>query len=315
MVVQNKTNVMKINYKIKYAFVGALMGISLLQGCKIEGEDLHLNPIPQPDFDAVDLGEGKVRLINTTGTPSIAQWTVASSGQKFSGDTVEANLIFAGNYDVELSIVAQGGMSSVTKAVSISENDPQACSDDRALGFIAGCDTKTWKLNPEAGAFKVGPGPGNGEWWASGAGDIQGRSCEFNDEFTFSFNAEGTFDYDNKGDFFADGYLGNQTAGCEPATNLTGEQKLWDSGTFSFVVTEGTGVNKLGQLRLVGKGAHIGVKKAHNGGETPTGPVNDYVLYDILSMEKNVDGKGYDLLTIGVNIGGDGWWSFTLRSY
>lgn len=305
---------MKINYKIKSSLIAILMGTMLLNGCKIEGEDLHLEPIPQPDFEAVDLGEGKVRLINTTSTPSIAQWTIVSSGQTFSGDTVDANLIFAGDYDVELSIVAQGGMSSVTKPISISENDPEACSDTRALGFIAGCDTKTWKLNPEAGAFKVGPGPNNGEWWSSGPGDIEGRSCEFNDEFTFSFNAEGTFVYDNKGDYFADGYLGNQSTGCEPTTNLTGEQKLWDSGTFSFAVTEGTGVNKLGQLRLLGKGAHIGVKKAHNGGETPTGPVNDYILYDILAMEKNVNGEGYDLLTIGVPISGDGWWTFTLRS-
>lgn len=305
---------MKINYRIKYSLIAGLMGIMVLQGCKIEGEDLHLETIPQPDFEAVDLGEGKVRLINTTNTPSIAQWTVVSSGQKFSGDTVEANLIFAGDYEVELSIVAQGGMSSVKKPISISENDPEACSDTRALGFIAGCNTKTWKLNPAPGAFKVGPGAGNGDWWASGAGDLAARSCEFNDEFTFSFNAEGTFNYDNKGDFFADGYLGNQTTGCEPATNLTGEQKLWNSGTFSFSVIEGTGVNKLGQLRVIGKGAHIGVKKAHNGGETATGPVNDYVLYDILAMEKNVDGQGYDLLTVGVHIGGDGWWSFTLRS-
>ena len=78
---------------------------------------------------------------------------------------------------------------------------------------------------------------------------------------------------------------------------------------------EGTGVKKLGQLRLVGKGAHIGVKKAHNGGETATGPVNDFVLYDILEMTKNKDGAGYDILKVGVNIGGDAWWTMTLRSF
>lgn len=292
----------------------ALIGMMFVQACKIEGDHLRLERIPEPNFKVVDLSSGKVRLINTTNSPSIAQWTVLSTGQKLSGDTVDVNLIFAGDYEIELQIVAQGGMASVKKPVSVAENDPEACADTRALGFIAGCDQKSWKLNPEVGAFKVGPGPDNAEWWSSGAGDIQGRSCEFNDEFTFAFNSEGTFDYDNKGDYFADGYLGNQTAGCEPASNLSGDQELWDSGTFKFVVTEGTGVNKLGQLRLVGKGAHIGVKKAHNGGETPSGPVNDYVLYDILEMQKNVNGQGYDLLKIAVDIGGGAWWTFTLRS-
>jgi len=306
---------MKLNYKKIYSLVWALIGIMVLHACKIEGDDLHLEQIPEPNFEIVDLTKGKVRLINTTSTPSIAQWTVVSTGQKLTGDTVDVNLIFAGQYEVELSIVAQGGMASVKKQVTVDENDPEACEDTRALGFIASCDQKTWKLNPEPGALKVGPGPDNGEWWSSGAADIQGRSCEFNDEYTFAFNAEGTFNYDNKGDFFADGYLGNKTTGCEPAGNLSGDQQLWNSGAFSFSVTEGSGVKKLGQLRLVGKGAHIGVKKAHNGGEVEAGPVNDFVLYDILDMQKNVDGKGYDILKVGVHVGGDGWWTFTLRSF
>ncbi|TCK80608.1 hypothetical protein [Albibacterium bauzanense] len=306
---------MKLNYRKLHYLVWVLMGTMVLNACKIEGDNLHLEKIAQPDFEAVDLTKGKVRLVNTTSTPSIAQWTVVSTGQKFTGDTVELNLIFAGQYDIQLNVVSQGGMANITKPVTVSENDPEACADTRALGFIAGCDARTWKLNPEAGAFKVGPGPDNGDWWSSGAGDIQVRSCEFNDEYSFSFNAEGTFNYDNKGDFFADGYLGNKTQGCEPATNLTGDQKLWDSGEFSFSVTEGTGVKNLGQLRVVGKGAQIGVKKAHNGGETAEGPVGESILYDILEMKKNVDGKGYDILKIGVNIAGEGWWTFTLRSF
>src|SRR5690606_29003491 len=107
-----------------------------------------------------------------------------------------------------LQAVTRGGLATATKSVSIAQNDPAACNPDRALGFIAGCTEKNWKLNPEAGAFKVGPGPDNGSWWSSGAGDVSARACEFNDVFTFRFDAEGTYIYDNKGDFFADGYLG-----------------------------------------------------------------------------------------------------------
>lgn len=286
----------------------------IVSACRPAGDNLTLGVLPQPEFEAVEISPGRIQLKNTTKTPTIAKWTILSSGQQLQGDIVEAGLIFAGNYEVKLDVVGQGGMASITKSVTVKQNDPEACDDKKALGFIASCTQKKWKLNPQAGAFKVGPGADNGDWWSSGEGEVVGRSCEFNDEFTFSFNAEGTFAYDNKGDYFADGYLGNKTNGCEPATNLQGEQALWNSGTFKYAVTEGTGVKKLGQLRLVGKGAHIGVKKAHNGGETATGPLNDYVLYDILEMSKNANGAGYDILKIGVNIGGDAWWTITLRS-
>lgn len=294
---------------------GACLLLFFAQSCQIESENLSLGDLPQPDFEAVEIGPGRVQLTNKTNTPTIARWTVLSSGQNLEGDVVEVSLIFEGSYDIRLDVTGQGGMASVTKTVSVSEDDPEACSEDRLLGFLASCTQKVWKLNPEAGALKVGPGPDDGEWWSSGISDVSARSCEFNDEYMFSFNAEGTFVYDNKGDFYADGYLGNKTTGCEPAGNLQGDQALWNSGTFQFGAVEGTGVKNLGQLRLMGKGAYIGVKKAHNGGETDTGPATDYILYDVLDMQKNVDGQGYDLLKIGVNIGGDGWWTFTLRSF
>ena len=70
----------------------------------------------------------------------------------------------------------------------------------------------------------VGPGPNNGSWWSSGPGEVTSRSCEFNDEYTFHFNAAGTFEYDNKGDFYADGYLGSGSSGCEPNSNLPANQ-------------------------------------------------------------------------------------------
>lgn len=307
---------MKINYKIrtKINTYCVVLLLFLVQSCQIEGEDLSLGDLPQPDFEATEIAPGRVQLSNKTNMASIARWTVLSSGQKLEGDVVEVGLIFEGSYDIQLDVVGQGGMASVTKTVSVSENDPDACSDDTALGFLASCTQKTWKLNPEAGALKVGPGPDNGEWWSSGTADVVERSCDFNDEYTFAFNSEGTFVYDNHGDFFAEGYLGNKTAGCEPASNLQGDQALWDSGTFRFIVIEGAGIRKLGQLRLIGKGAHLGIKKVHNGGETEDGPTWEDVTYDILEREQNVNGEGYDRLKVGVNVDGDGWWTFTLRS-
>ncbi|GGG76853.1 hypothetical protein GCM10007415_05860 [Parapedobacter pyrenivorans] len=298
---------------LKVLVGGLLITIVSFHACR--EEKYSLGNIPTPDFE-VQAGADANTLVFVNSTPgtSIAYWET-STGQKFKGDNVSARFTFEGEYNVTLTAVTPGGTATITKQVSISQSDPTACNPDRALGFIAGCTEKVWRYNPEAGTFKVGDaGPDAGNWWSSTDGDVTGRACEFNDEFTFQFNAEGTFIYDNKGDFFADGYLGTKTTGCEPASNLSGDQTLWNSGTFNFSVIEGAGVNSLGQLVLTGKGAHIGIKKAHNGGETPTGPVGNSVTYDILAMEQNVGGKGYDILKLGVNIGGSGWWTFTLRA-
>lgn len=305
---------MKTNKSI-YAtgvFVGGLLAAIIpFQAC--QEESYSLGNIPSADFEVrAGADANTVILVNKTPGTSIAFWD--ATGQEAKGDEVSMRFTFQGNYDVTMTALTPGGLATVTKSVTISENDPTACNPDRALGFIAGCTERVWKLNPEAGAFKVGEGPDMGNWWGSGTADVQARACEFNDEFTFTFDAAGTFKYDNKGDFFADGYLGNKTSGCEPAGNLTGAQAVWNSGSFKFSVTETGGVRGLGQLRLTGQGAHIGVKKAYNGGENSTAPSWNSITYDILEMAHNVGGQGYDILKIGVNIGGAGWWSFTLRS-
>lgn len=306
---------MKCLYPLTMAFLFAVASL-FLPSCSPEGDKLSLEPLPSPDFE-IQQGEDEntMLLINRTSVPSIAYWTIESTEQKFEGDTISVRFTFEGSYPVTLQAASQGGMASITKEVTIAQNDPTACNPDRALGFIAGCAEKTWRLNPAAGALKVGPGADDGSWWSSGDGDVNERVCDFNDEYTFAFNPEGTFTFDNQGDFYADGYLGNRTFGCEPSSNLSGNQANWDSGSFNFSVINGAGVNGLGQLRVIGTGAHIGVRKAHNGGEDESGPTGNVITYDIIEMTQNVDGQGYDLLKIGVNIGGDGWWTYTLRSY
>lgn len=304
---------MKKPLTTKLFAITLLAAASFLQAC--QEEDYSLGDIPAADFE-IQQGDdpNTAILVNKTPGASIAYWQT-STGQDFQGNTASVRFTFAGEYQVTLRALTQGGMATATKSVSIAQSDPTACSPDKALGFIAGCTEKQWKLIPQAGAFKVGPGPDNGSWWSSGTAEVSARACEFNDEFTFRFDPEGTFIYDNKGDFFGDGYLANGSTSCEPAANLTGEQAAWNSGTFNFSVVENAGVEGLGQLTLKGRGAHIGVKKAHNGGETPTGPAGESVTYDILEMTQDAGGQGYDLLKLGVHIGGEGWWTFTLRSF
>lgn len=305
----------KLTHGIGFKSFCVAFGAILFGACSNDSEKLSLGQLPNADFEVVIGPDGNsVQLINKTNVPSIAYWTVESTGQKLTGDTANLRFTFEGSYDITLLAAAQGGMATTTKGVTISQNDPTACNADKLLGFIAGCTEKTWKLNPEAGTFKVGPGPDDGSWWSSGAGEVADRACEFNDEYTFVFDAEGTFIYDNKGDFYADGYLGSGTHGCEPNSNLPAAQQAWASGEFRFTVTENAGVNGLGQLQLVGAGAHIGLQKVHNGGETESGPAGNSITYDVLEMTHDVNGEGYDMLKVGVNIGDEAWWTFTLRS-
>ncbi len=289
----------------------------VVASCTKRGDNLKLNPIPTPAFDIVNGSNGNnFILVNKTPGASIPNWRV-STGQSFSGDSARLKLIFKGTYEIKLIVVTQGGLDSVTKTVTVAASDPTACDPSNAIGFIASCTQKKWKLNPEAGTYKVGEGAGNGNWWSSGMDAVTGRACEFNDEYIFSFDAEGTFVYDNKGDFFADNNLGPQDGGCHPNSAFKPVQMPWASGNFTFSVVEGTGVRGLGQLKVNGLGAHIGLQKAYNGGEIGVGlgPTATSITYDILEMRKNPGGATYDILVIGLNIGGAGWWTFTLRSY
>ena len=281
-----------------------------LASCKKQS-NVDLGGLPKADFVIVPgANANKVILVNKTATPSIPYWKVVSTGQKLSGDSAKVSFIFAGNYQVTMYVAAHGGIDSITKSIVIAASDPTACVGTQ-LGFITSCTVKKWKLDPAAGAYKVGPGADDGSWWSNGIGDVAARSCEFNDEYNFSFDANGTFVYDNKGDFFGDGYLGNNTGTCQPSSNYTPVQAPWGSGTFKYTFAQDAGVNHLGQLTVIGLGAHIGLQKVRNGGEVTSGPATS-ITYDVLAATH--DPGGYDLLKLGVNIGG-GWWTFRLRSF
>lgn len=292
------------------AFIAAAAISCWIIACK--QETFSLSALPKPDFEIVQGNDPNiVTLVNTTSTPTVAYWRVPAIGAKLSGDSANIHFTFEGTYDIQLITAGQGGIDSITKSVTIAQNDPDACNGT-AIGFITGCGTKSWSMNPAAGAYKVGPsGPDDGSWWSSVDDDVSFRSCEFNDTYTFTFDQKGTFVYDNKGDFYADGYMGNNGTDCESDDQFTVAQKPWGSGDFNFSVSEHTGVKGLGQITVSGLGAHIGMQKVTNDGEISTGPVNA-ITYDILEMKH--DPAGYDILKLAIYMPTDYWWTFTLRS-
>lgn len=177
-----------------------------------------------------------------------------------------------------------------------------------SLAALTGGSSKTWKINPAAGSFGVGPTKGSMEWWPGGA-DISGdRPCLFNDEFIFKTG--NVYEYDSKGDLWGEGYMG-LSDGCTAESNLPANAASWGSGTHSFTFVEANGSNPA-TITVTGTGAFIALPKAKNGGEYTSAPpdTNGSVTYEVLGYTKN---STTETMTISVNIG-SGFWTFVLVS-
>ena len=251
----------------------AIVGLSLLNGCQ-KTATLSLGTVPTPAFDAVVAADGhNVTLINKSSGASIAYYAAPDINLGYGelqGDSAKVNFIFPGTYTIKMLMVAQGGLDSLTKTVTTTQPDPNACSSTTALGFLASCTQKTWTLNPAAGAFAVGQYAGDGGWWASGTAQVTERPCLFNDEYTFKFNKAGDFIYNDHGDFWTDGgsdWPGG--AGCYSSSQYSAGQQAWGSGNFHYVIIPGAGVKGLGQIKVIGFGAHLALQKPINGNDGP----------------------------------------------
>ena len=301
-----------INNSTSRVLIVMLCSVLLFFSCKYDVKDLLPKPVASFTATPVAGVPNKYLLTSTSQNAFRFDWDKAT-GSYVQGKEVDTVYFpYQGIYKIKLFVFGQSGIDSASQDINVVASDPTACVGT-ALGFIASCTSKKWKLDPDAGAYKVGPGPNDGSWWTSGLGEVAGRSCEFNDEYTFEFSAASTFTYDNKGDFYGDGYLGNNTNSCQPSANYTAVQAPWGSGTFTYTFTQGAGVNGLGQLKVTGLGAHIGLQKVRNGAEVTTSPATS-ITYDVLAATHDVPGN-YDLLTLGVAIGAPGWWTFRLRSF
>ncbi len=188
-------------------------------------------------------------------------------------------------------------------------------SVDFNLDVLTGGSTKTWRLNPDAAALAVGPGPGSSEWWSNGAEEVTGaRACWFNDEYIFS--SDGTYAYDAKGDIYAEGYMGVGSDGCIAEGDVPAEAQAWTSGQHTFTFTPGT-EDQNATITVTGTGAFVALPKAFNGGEYAAAPPADNasVTYEVLSYEQQAD-KEVLVLTIDISEGqtGGAYWTFTLIS-
>lgn len=264
----------------------------------------ELGEVPTVDYTLTYVDTNNITLTTqSSGDPFLYQWDIEGVGT-FSGETVDVLISKMGTYNITHRAFNQGGHGEATGTVEILADAPLDCSG--AGLFLTDCGSRVWKMEPVEGAYWVGPVDGSSTWWANTAADVGVRTCAFDDEWTFNSNAE--MIYDTKGDIWAETYMGVAADGCNPETVLAGTKTPWGSGTHAFEIIPDAGVAGLGQLKVNGLGAFIGLPKATNVGEV-SDPVAS-ITYDILSMTDDGTARR---MQVEVNFGG-GLWRFYIYS-
>lgn len=290
-----------------------MIGIAsvLFFACTSGNGNMNLGPKPKATFTVTAIsGKTNTYLLKSTTTGAFMwQWNVDDgTGWTKGGDTDTAYYAQKGDYSVSLRVFTSGGYDTTMQSITVTKDDPNGCFGNKAL--LTGCSSKTWVLEPAAGALWIGPADFSATWWSNTAGDVSLRDCQFNDEWTF--NKDGSFNYDNKGDIWVDNDSGvdpfpidiiannpNDTkkSGCYAWSDINTKYAAWGSGTHQFT-TVGN------QLTVSGDGAFLGIYKAGDTNTTPT--PESTITYKIISMtsSKMVIAKIYDW----------GAWQFTYVS-
>ena len=157
----------------------------------------------------------------------------------------------------------------------------------------------TWKLAQAPGALGVGPDSASTSWWSISAGDINTRSCLFDDSVSFDLN--GNFMHYMDGNTWLENWQsGSPADGCgTPIAPHSG-------GSFTYTYNNGI-------LTVNGLGAHLGLAKVHNGGEDGA-PVNNQITYSV-----TFSGTNSEIMTVDIsfpNAGGTnglGWWRYVYQ--
>lgn len=214
-----------------------------------------------------------------------------------------------GDYEVTLTAMdGSGNSNEITQTVSVS-------SAQFSVDALSSADGKVWTLAPVAGAFRVGPGIGSGEWFSSSADDVTARDCQYDDEFIFS--NDGSFAIDLKGSTWGEPYMGVDPAGCVNEGDLSGVYAGFASSTdYTFSASDATDTENP-KITVTGAGAFLGFNKGYNGGEYngSDSALQDEVIYEVYSYFN--DGT-VERIEVSVDISGDqdgtAWWTMILES-
>jgi len=262
-----------------------LMLAAFVHSCKYDVKELE--PSPDAAFTVTPVvGETNKFLLTSSAQNAFRfDWDKADTKGFVTGKQVDtAYFPDKGTYVIKSIVYGQGGFDTASQTITVANDDPAA---QTPLKLLTNNGTRTWKLAPEAGALWIGPSDNSATWWQNTSGDITARSCQFNDELTFSITGN-TLVIDNKGDFYVD--MEGSTvwpsdmpgpAGCYANSAIPSKYQPWTDGNFTFEVIDNN------KLKLNGTGAHLGVYKAGNPPNAAVTAPESSITYDIVSITNN----------------------------
>ena len=240
------------------------------------GADLNVTSvtIDQPSF-----------TVNSNSLP------VVTAAGSIGGFEVMYTPTMDGPETATMTVVSDGG-PDVVVSLSGAGLDAIYYEDfNTPFSMIAG----DWQVAPIAGALRVGPSPGSGEWWQSSIEDVTTRACYFDD--VYKFHADGSFDNDLGTETWLEAWQGvnGDQCGAPIAPHDNSSDAMWSYD------------NESGSLTISGVGAYLGIPKAYNGGElgASTDEVPAQRVYDVSMGE---DG----MMTVVIGVDG-GYWTYILQ--
>jgi PKD repeat protein len=284
-------------------FTGILASL-LIAGCKYDTRELGPKPVASFTITPVT-GQTNRYLLTSTSTNAFRYDWDKGDGKGFVSGKATDTVYFAdkGSYTIKLFAYGESGIDTTSQTLQVAADDPAALTP---LKMLTNNSSRKWKLAPEVGAMWIGTSDYGTTYWQNTLADVTGRSCDFNDEFTFS--KDGKLVVDTKGDFYVD--MEGATvwpsdmpapAGCYANTDIPAKYQAWTGGNFTFEVV---GTNK---LKLKGTGAHFGVYKAGNPPNAAITAPEAEITYDIVSLTPN-------RLIVKLDYGW-GAWKFTYVSF
>ncbi len=158
-----------------------------------ERSDYALGKMPVPeqlDFTATPT-MAKANVIdfeNTSEIPGVATWDLANN-TKAKGEKVTGKYPFKGDYTVVMTLYTPGGSTSISKTITIAEDDMSLLNTPGYNALTGGADDadgKTWVFDQyHDGHFGVGPVADATPWWWSCPAEGKTESCLYTQEFTF----------------------------------------------------------------------------------------------------------------------------------
>ena len=217
--------------------------------------------------------------IDQIAVPNTAAWQ--------SWQTITGRVIYLDQGQHTLRLEAASGGANLNW-IEFVETNAQADPLPEAVPSITASDlVGSWKLAPEARALDVVSGGGG---WSNSAGDVNNRSCLFDDLFIFSDIGE--FSNQMDGQTWVEPWQGVASEQCgAPVAPHNG-------GRFGYVFDESAMT-----ITLNGTGAHLGIPKVINGAEiTNPSEAPSSIVYDIIDSSATT-------MTLKIDIP-QGYWIF-----